>query len=74
MPTAARANIFQFLVSLRGGTFVWGLEMIAFVDAPVMIAHALHHQGHSTDALEPVSVDNPLKWAIRVEPSTRWSS
>ena len=53
----------QLLVSLLGVvTFVWGLEMIAFVDAPGDDLHMHYIIGghkHATRA-NPYSEDNPL--------------
>ena len=60
---SAPHEFFQFLVSLLGVvTFIWGLEMIAFVDAPGDDLHMHYVIGghkHATRA-NPYSEDNPL--------------
>ncbi|CAH0365396.1 unnamed protein product, partial [Pelagomonas calceolata] len=60
---SAPHEFFQFLVSLLGVvTFIWGLEMIAFVDAPGDDLHMHYIIGghkHATRA-NPYSEDNPL--------------
>jgi hypothetical protein len=60
---SAPHEFFQFLVSLLGVvTFVWGLEMIAFVDAPGDDLHMHYVIGghkHATRS-NPYHVDNPL--------------